>query len=396
MEIIKSLIPPANVNRPDAHQPEYITIHETGNPSKGADAAAHSKYLNGLKEKISWHYTVDDHCAYQHLPDWEGGYHAGDGSGDGNRKSIGIEMCVNQDGNYEQTLRNTAELVRQLMGTYGISLSHVVQHNHWNGKDCPQQLRKAGRWQEFLNMVGGTNVRASEYTKLSSRLHMVKIPIERFRLLMWDKPKKTTVIKDYFNAGYFAGYKENGAGFTLPVANLMADQGDLGEPSLKYLKEWGKVEGGKVSCDTRRNASNQFKDKLVSTLIVTGDRAYIDQVNQLPAGAKYAVSGIPVIRNGQDVSYSKEVVAEGWDASPLYATWHGMLAVDGSDSIYYLAWQSTSKNLITTCEAWNAFKSYGFTDMILLDGGGSFVLDHGGKNVAVTGENRRINTVGLY
>ena len=396
MEIIKSLIPSANVNRPDAHQPEYITIHDTGNPSKGADAAAHSKYLNGLKEKISWHYTVDDHCAYQHLPDWEGGFHAGDGSGDGNRKSIGIEMCVNQDGNYEQTLRNTAELVRQLMGTYGIPLSHVVQHNHWNGKDCPQQLRKAGRWQEFLNMVGGTNVRASEYTKLSSRLHMVKIPIERFRLLMWDKPKKTTVIKDYFNAGYFAGYKENGAGFTLPVANLMADQGDLGEPSLKYLKEWGKVEGGKVSCDTRRNASNQFKDKLVSTLIVTGDRAYIDQVNQLPTGTKYAVSGIPVIRNGQDVSYSKEVVAEGWDASPLYATWHGMLAVDGSDSIYYLAWQSTSKNLITTCEAWNAFKSYGFTDMILLDGGGSFVLDYNGKNVVVTGENRRINTVGLY
>lgn len=396
MEIIKSLIPPANVNRPDAHQPEYITIHETGNPSKGADAAAHSKYLNGLKEKISWHYTVDDHCAYQHLPDWEGGYHAGDGSGDGNRKSIGIEMCVNQDGNYEQTLRNTAELVRQLMGTYGIPLSHVVQHNHWNGKDCPQQLRKAGRWQEFLNMVGGTSVRASEYTKLSSRLHMVKIPIERFRLLMWDKAKKTTVIEDYYNAGYFATYEEDGIRFTLPVANLMADIGDLGEPSLKYLKEWGRVENGKISCDTRRNASNQFKDKLVSTLIVTGDRAYIDRVNQLPAGAKYAVSGIPVIRNGQDVSYSKEVVAEGWDASPLYATWHGILAVDGSDFIYYMAWQSTKSNLITSCEAWNSFKSYGFTDMILLDGGGSFVLDHNGKNVAVTSENRRINTVGLY
>ena len=82
MEIIKSLIPPNNSNRPDAHQPEYITIHETGNPSKGADAAAHAKYLNSLKEKISWHYTVDDHGACQHLPDWEGGYHAGDGSGD--------------------------------------------------------------------------------------------------------------------------------------------------------------------------------------------------------------------------------------------------------------------------------------------------------------------------
>ena len=55
--------------------------------------------------------------------------------------------------------------------------------------------------------------------------------------------------------------------------------------------------------------------------------------------------------------------------------------MDSSDFIDYLAWQSTSKNLITTCEAWNSFKSYGFTDMILLDGGGSFVLDYDGKNV---------------
>lgn len=40
MKIIQSWIPPGNVNRPDAHQPEYITIHGTGNPSRGADAVA--------------------------------------------------------------------------------------------------------------------------------------------------------------------------------------------------------------------------------------------------------------------------------------------------------------------------------------------------------------------
>ena len=35
--------------------------------------------------------------------------------GTGNNNGIGIEMCVNQDGNYEGTLANNAKLVASLM-----------------------------------------------------------------------------------------------------------------------------------------------------------------------------------------------------------------------------------------------------------------------------------------
>ena len=106
---------------------------------------------------VSWHYTVDDHSIYQHLPDGERGYHAGDGgSGPGNAKSIGIEICVNADGNFAQAKANAAALVRLLMQRHGISLANVVQHNHWNGKDCPKTIRAtAGGWEAFLALCGG-------------------------------------------------------------------------------------------------------------------------------------------------------------------------------------------------------------------------------------------------
>ena len=68
-------------NRPGGSNPcKYITIHETGNAAKGADAAAHAAYLDsdaGERDLVSWHYTVDDHAIVQNLPDAETAYHAG-------------------------------------------------------------------------------------------------------------------------------------------------------------------------------------------------------------------------------------------------------------------------------------------------------------------------------
>ena len=148
-------------NRPgrDTNPGAYITIHETGNAAKGADAAAHGAYLDsdaGERDMVSWHYTVDDHAIVQHLPDGETAYHAGDGAdGPGNTTSIGVEICVNAGGDFEASKRNTAALVRLLMGEYGIPLYYVVQHNRWNGKDCPRTIRETvGGWEAFLALCG--------------------------------------------------------------------------------------------------------------------------------------------------------------------------------------------------------------------------------------------------
>ena len=41
------------------NQKKYITIHQTGNTSKGADAGAHARLqANGNSRQASWHYTV--------------------------------------------------------------------------------------------------------------------------------------------------------------------------------------------------------------------------------------------------------------------------------------------------------------------------------------------------
>ena len=149
-------------NRPgrDTNPDTYITIHETGNAAKGADAAAHAAYLDsaaGEDDLVSWHYTVDDHAIVQHLPDYETAYHAGDGkAGPGNTTSIGIEICVNAGGDFEAAKANAAALVRLLMEEHGIPLDNVVQHNRWNGKDCPKTIRAtAGAWEAFLALCQG-------------------------------------------------------------------------------------------------------------------------------------------------------------------------------------------------------------------------------------------------
>lgn len=135
----------------------WIVIHETGNKNTGANALSHSKFVNNNpSSNASWHYTVDDKSIYQHLPNDEIGYHAGDGTkvkGNGNNNGIGIEMCVNRDGDFELTLRHTAKLVASLMYEYNLKISSVKQHNYFSGKNCPETLRVNNRWEEFLDMI---------------------------------------------------------------------------------------------------------------------------------------------------------------------------------------------------------------------------------------------------
>ncbi|WP_139365658.1 peptidoglycan recognition protein family protein [Shouchella patagoniensis] len=160
LTIRQDYIPRSNSNRPGyAMNPQYITIHETANRSTGANALMHSRYVKNPTTAVSWHYTVDSgQIIYQHLPLNETGFHAGDGSGNGNRNSIGIELCVNSDGNFSRTRRNAAALVRQLMANHNIPISRVVPHQHWSGKNCPANLNNSGQYDDFLRQVMNSNI----------------------------------------------------------------------------------------------------------------------------------------------------------------------------------------------------------------------------------------------
>ncbi len=138
---------------------KYLVVHETDNFSPGANAAAHNSFIhqnaNAESGIVSWHYTVDDHEIYHHVPDDESAYHAGDGQkkDGGNLNGIGIEICVNEDGNYEQALINAEKLCARLLLEYGLKPKALRTHQDFSGKVCPARLIGDGRWDEFCEAV---------------------------------------------------------------------------------------------------------------------------------------------------------------------------------------------------------------------------------------------------
>lgn len=156
--VIRDLLQEGAQGRPGTLRSiRFIVIHETGNERKNAGAASHNSYIHkeAARQKLSWHYTVDDHEIYQHLPDNEIGYHAGDGmtEGGGNLCGIGIELCVNSGNDYEATLKNGAALAARLMRVYKLPMTALKKHQDFSGKNCPQRLIEQGRWEEFCEMV---------------------------------------------------------------------------------------------------------------------------------------------------------------------------------------------------------------------------------------------------
>ena len=156
LKITEQYIPKGNQNRP-AHPmtPKYITIHDTGNASKGAGAKNHAIYAGRGVNEVGYHFVVDDKNIYQLLPLTENAWHAGDGgSGTGNRQSIAIEICENPESNRTTAEKNAQQLTAYLMKKYGIPASNIKQHHDWNGKNCPHIIRaRKNGWNDFIAAV---------------------------------------------------------------------------------------------------------------------------------------------------------------------------------------------------------------------------------------------------
>lgn len=131
---------------------KYIVLHETDNFINGVGAKNHATYLkNNNESSTSWHYTIDDHEIYHHIPDNEIAHHAGDK--EGNTYGIGIELCVNKDGNFNKAFDNGAKLVAYLLEFYDLDITAIKTHHDFTGKDCPNNILKNKRLDEFKNTV---------------------------------------------------------------------------------------------------------------------------------------------------------------------------------------------------------------------------------------------------
>lgn len=130
---------------------KYIVIHDTGNPNSGAGARNHYLYFNKPGRNASAHYFVDSKETLQTVEDQHSAWHCGDGRGRfgiTNRNSIGIELCINKDGDWESTKKRAIDLIRQIIAKHGLGKENVVRHFDASQKLCPGKMSSMG-WREW-------------------------------------------------------------------------------------------------------------------------------------------------------------------------------------------------------------------------------------------------------
>lgn len=175
-----------NHNRPQKklRKLKGIAIHWTANTGIGANAVANRNYFNSTSNSASAHYIVDDARIVQCVPDDEVAYHVGaskytamgqgikEGNYSPNYYLIGIEMCVNSDGDWNKTYRNTAELAAYLLKKYNLTIGNLYRHYDITGKDCPRMMIDLDAWTDFKDAVnkvlGGDNLDWKEIIKKSA------------------------------------------------------------------------------------------------------------------------------------------------------------------------------------------------------------------------------------
>jgi N-acetylmuramoyl-L-alanine amidase len=137
---------------PNPMKAEYITVHNTAND---ASAENEIRYMVHNTNQTSYHFAVDDKEVLQGVALDRNAWHCGDGNGNGNRKSIGIEICYSKSGGerYYKAEKNAVKLIAQLLHERSWGIDHVKKHQDWSGKNCPHRILGEGRWQSFLNDI---------------------------------------------------------------------------------------------------------------------------------------------------------------------------------------------------------------------------------------------------
>ncbi|MCP1226351.1 N-acetylmuramoyl-L-alanine amidase family protein [Sebaldella sp. S0638] len=147
-EVKKEHIPINAKKRPGKKLSAYnwITVHNTGNPSSSAKNERGWLTNPENTRSASWHIVVDGKEAIEAIPLDEIAYHAG--TSEGNSTSIGIEVC---DSAGEAGEKKAIELIASLLIAKGWGTEKVRTHKSWSGKDCPHIILK--HWEQFIKDI---------------------------------------------------------------------------------------------------------------------------------------------------------------------------------------------------------------------------------------------------
>ena len=135
-----------------------VTVHKTDWITTAAGTTPAEQYtratVNGNMNDVRVHYYVDNVCAWQNLPLTLSGWHAADGDGNGNRRTIAIECIMSSAYNDKdkKSEDNCAKLAAALLNKYKLSIDCLYTHNHWySRKYCPAYILP--HWDKFKAKV---------------------------------------------------------------------------------------------------------------------------------------------------------------------------------------------------------------------------------------------------
>lgn len=179
---------------PYAMTPQYVTVHNTGNTASARNEVA---YMNSNYNYTSYHVAIDDKEAVQAVPFNRNAWHAGDGNGNGNRKSIGIEICYSMDNGYsgsksaryKKAEENAALYIAHVLYQYGWGLDRLKRHYDWSGKDCPHKMHATGTYPAFRKRVQA-HLNAIKKGSAAPAKPVVKKPVKKTASKPAAKPAK--------------------------------------------------------------------------------------------------------------------------------------------------------------------------------------------------------------
>lgn len=224
LEIKQMLVSSAkySIKAPYTMTPKFITIHNTAND---APAVNEANYHNNNNNQVSFHFAVDDKEIIQVVPTDRTAWHCGDGRGDGNMKSIGVEICYSKSGGarYDQAENNAVELTAYLLKKFNLPISAVKKHRDWSGKYCPHRILDRGTWNDFIKRVekaldalngeskASVPVARKEYFRIKSGTYNTKKEVENAKDMVvknkFASEKYMTIHEDkgkfYFQTGTY-------------------------------------------------------------------------------------------------------------------------------------------------------------------------------------------------
>ena len=213
------------------------------------------------------HYYVDNICAWQNLPHSLSGWHAADGSGNGNRRTIAIECIMSSAYNSvdKKSEDNAAKLAAALLKQYGLDINHLYTHTHW------------------LNVRDGRNGTIDQLNTMYNRYKMCPAYI----LPHWAEFKKN--VQSYLNAG---------SASTTPI------------PATKQLyrvrKSWADAKSQLGAYSSLENAKKACKVGY-SVFDANGNAVYTNG-SQFTKGQKVAIrANTPLFASAETTSVTRRI-----------------------------------------------------------------------------------------